>query len=264
MKTTFPINEQVRAYIYEKIRSGAWKPDEQIPSERDLSEQFGVSRNTIRQALMKLEGEGLLSRAQGHGTFVCIPKIDMVEGELISITTLMHKQGRNPETVLTRFSREILNLQDAQELGYPVGEAAYIIQRLRRADGVNVVLENTRLPCRKVPGFDQYDLVNSSVFAIMAEVYNYRELFVHQTIEAGSASDEVAELLGVRPASPVIIVNRFTRDKSNELVERAQDFYPANRIRFVYENKINLGESQQKFLGPSMPKMVPAGPEIPD
>jgi hypothetical protein len=75
----------------------------------------------------------------------------MVEGELISITTLMHNQGRNPETVLTKFDREILGLQDAQELGYPVGEAAYIIQRLRRADGVRLHLRDARPGGRLVP-----------------------------------------------------------------------------------------------------------------
>ena len=253
----YPINEQIRAYIYEKIKSGDWNPGDQIPSERELSEQFGVSRNTIRQALMKLENEGFLHRAQGQGTFVSTPKIELVEGELISITTLMHRQGRTPATVVTKLAREPLNAQEASELDYPIGEDVYVIQRIRKADGVNVVLENTKLPCKKVPGIDQYDLNNLSIFSIMADVYNYTELLVHQTIEAASASEEVAALLNIDAGAPVVVVNRLARDeKNNEVVEWARDFYPSDRVRFIYDSKINLRESQQKFRGPYLPKVV--------
>jgi GntR family transcriptional regulator len=252
----YPINEQIREYIHEKIRSGVWTPADQIPSERELSEQFGVSRNTIRQALMKLENEGLLHRAQGQGTFVSTPKIEMVEGELISITTLMHQQGRTPETIVTKLARETLNAHDAGELDYSIGEEVYVIQRIRKADGIKVVLENTKLPCKKVPGIDKYDLLNLSIFSIMADIYNYTELLVYQTIEAASATEEVATLLNIDTGAPVVVVNRLARDENNEVVEWARDFYPSDRVRFVYNSKINLRESQQKFRGSYQPKVV--------
>jgi GntR family transcriptional regulator len=248
-----PIHEQIRAYIYSKILSGDWPSGYQIPSERELSEQFQVSRVTVRQALINLASEGHVRRVQGLGTFVSIPKIEMVQGELISITTLMQKQGRIPETILTKLHREPLNAVNAELLGYPIGEDMYIIQRIRRANGVNVVIENTMLPYRKLPDIDKYDLVASSVFSLMADVYNYGELMVYQTIEAGVANKEVADLLGIEEKSPIVSVNRVTRDMSNEVVEYAQDFYPADRICFVYNGKINLKESQQKFRETYLP-----------
>ena len=82
MDSRLPIYVQIRTYIYDRIKSGEWKPGDQIPSERDLSSQFGVSRVTIRQALANLEDEDLVRRAQGQGTFVSTPKIEMMEGEL--------------------------------------------------------------------------------------------------------------------------------------------------------------------------------------
>lgn len=250
-----PIHEQIRSYIHAKIVSGEWPSGYQIPPERELSDLFQVSRVTVRQALINLAAEGLVRRVQGLGTFVSIPKIEMVQGELISITTLMQKQGRIPETILTKLHREPLNAVNAELLGYPIGEEVYVIQRIRRANGVNVVIENTMLPYRKLPDIDKYDLVASSVFSLMAEVYNYSELMVYQTIEAGVANREIAKLLEIEEKSPIVGVNRVTRDMSNEVVEYAQDYYPADRICFVYNGKINLKESQQKFREAYLPQI---------
>ncbi|OGV63780.1 MAG: hypothetical protein A3K19_05040 [Lentisphaerae bacterium RIFOXYB12_FULL_65_16] len=54
----------------QRIRSGALKPDQALPSEPKIARDLGVSRNTIRQAMRDLEHEGLIYRVQGKGTFV--------------------------------------------------------------------------------------------------------------------------------------------------------------------------------------------------
>ena len=51
--------------------------DQSIPSERELSARFGLSRMTVRQAVDHLVSEGRLYRVQGKGTFVARPKIEM-------------------------------------------------------------------------------------------------------------------------------------------------------------------------------------------
>lgn len=254
-KNKLPIHEQVKSYIYTKIVSGEWPADYQIPSERELSNQFQVSRVTIRQSMINLSNEGLVRRVQGQGTFVSIPKIEMLQGELISITTLMQKQGRIPETILTKLIKEPLNASDAEKLGLSIGDEVYVIQRIRRADGINIVLENTKLPYRKLPDIDKYDLVNSSVFSLMADIYHFGELSVYQTIEAEIANEEVSHLLNIVENSPVVCVHRVLRDQFNEVVEFAQDYYPANRIKFVFTGNINLKISQQKFREPTLPRI---------
>lgn len=66
-----PKYELVGDVIRKKILGGDIKNGQQLPSEMDLAKRFGVSRVTLRQALKRLEGEGLLERNHGKGTFAC-------------------------------------------------------------------------------------------------------------------------------------------------------------------------------------------------
>ena len=68
-----PIYVRIQEYIAELILSGKLAPDSKIPSERDFSEDLGVSRMTVRKAITELVSEGLLERRHGSGTYVARP-----------------------------------------------------------------------------------------------------------------------------------------------------------------------------------------------
>ena len=63
-------SDQVAEAILEKIASGEWPTDCKMPTEKELSESFGVSRVSVRQAISQLTGQGVLWVVQGGGTYV--------------------------------------------------------------------------------------------------------------------------------------------------------------------------------------------------
>jgi DNA-binding GntR family transcriptional regulator len=65
-----PIYVQIAAVVAERIRSGEYEPDRAIPSEPDLSAEFGVARNTVRAAVRLLGERGLIVTVRGKGSFV--------------------------------------------------------------------------------------------------------------------------------------------------------------------------------------------------
>ena len=65
-----PFYFQLSELLEQEIVSGRWEPGTRIPSENELCARYGLSRTTIRQALARLEQEGLVSREKGRGTFV--------------------------------------------------------------------------------------------------------------------------------------------------------------------------------------------------
>lgn len=68
-----PLYLRIQQYVREKISSGEWPADQLIPSEAELSRQFGCSRITVTNALRELAKEGLIYRIQGKGTFAGSP-----------------------------------------------------------------------------------------------------------------------------------------------------------------------------------------------
>ena len=69
-----PLYIQVKQHILEQIKGGKFKPGDKLPSEKELTDLFGVSRVTVRNALGELQSEGIIVRISGKGTFVADAK----------------------------------------------------------------------------------------------------------------------------------------------------------------------------------------------
>ena len=67
------VTQEVFRYLNDGIASGIWKPGDKLPSESELSAQLSASRISVRAAIGRLSGLGLVSSHQGKGTFVCQP-----------------------------------------------------------------------------------------------------------------------------------------------------------------------------------------------
>jgi len=65
------LSDQIVAQLEHMLLEGSFKPGQKLPSERELSERFAVSRPSLREAIQKLEAKGLVNRRQGGGTYVC-------------------------------------------------------------------------------------------------------------------------------------------------------------------------------------------------
>lgn len=65
-----PLYRQLQRALREAIQKKVLAPDDALPAERDMADEFNISRITVRKALDGLVSEGLLTRRQGAGTFV--------------------------------------------------------------------------------------------------------------------------------------------------------------------------------------------------
>src|SRR3990170_4208945 len=91
-----PLYSRIQEHIAELILSGKLLPETKIQSEREFSDDLGVSRMTVRKALTELVIEGLLERRHGSGTYVAKPKVTYEYHELVNYIQAM--QNRNIAT----------------------------------------------------------------------------------------------------------------------------------------------------------------------
>ncbi|GGE15840.1 hypothetical protein GCM10011571_16830 [Marinithermofilum abyssi] len=131
-----PIYYQLEEHIKSQIEKGELKPGDCLPSEREYSEKYGISRMTVRQAINNLVSDGYLIRQKGKGTFVSERKFEQKLSELTSFTEDMKARGLKPDSKLLQF--EIIPSDDAiaTQLSIKRHDPVYQIRRIRLADGV--------------------------------------------------------------------------------------------------------------------------------
>lgn len=139
-----PLYCQLADSIEEKINEGIWKKGTQIPSERELSTLYGMSRITVRNAIDELVRQGKLEKIQGKGTFVLNRSIIQNLGNVYSFSGEMEKQGKISSTKLV--SKDFIKADKklAYHLGVNEEDPLLCIVRLRCAeDQVPIMLEKT-------------------------------------------------------------------------------------------------------------------------
>ena len=153
---------RIKDWLRESIEKGDYRPGERIPSEYELTQRFGVSRSTVRQAISELVLEGWLYRIQGSGTFVARPKYRQTLSRLTSFTEDMRLLGLRPRSRLLLFEIREADEKIAQTLRIPLGDEVVHIERLRFADDEPMALNTSILPLRLVPGLKKEDLAIKS------------------------------------------------------------------------------------------------------
>ena len=143
-----PLYAQIVEQLQKDIDNGVFSETGRLPTESELSEQYNVSRITIRRAVNELVQKGLVEKKQGKGTFICTPKITRrLDSEAISFTELCAANGLSASAKILRaetcipnaaFIRDMLNLNS--------GEPAVRICRLRYAGNRPLVLEDNYYP----------------------------------------------------------------------------------------------------------------------
>jgi GntR family transcriptional regulator len=205
-----------------------------IPSERELSAGFDVSRMTVRRALDELEQEGYLVRRQGASSVTARPKIAQ-RMTLLSFTEDMRRRGLTASSRLLSARVEPGGPRLATRLRLAPGEPILRIGRLRLADGEPMAIERLHVPKRRVPGLDPDELRSGSFYAIILERFGIRIAGGSQSVEATVLDQDDARLLDAPPYAPAIFVERCTWTASGEPIEFVQSTYRGDRYQFEIE-----------------------------
>lgn len=229
-----PIYEQIYKNLLEKIRREEIIAGEAFPSERELAENFGVSRMTVRQALKTLKKEGFIYHERGIGAFVSKRKLDVHTRNLVGFTEEMRERGLRPSSKLLLFKKESATEDTAKDLGIDLGDKVFHFQRLRLADDSPMAFEDAFLPAVPYSGLDKFDLENASLYEVLENEYGVRMSHAEEVLEALAVDKEIAAALAVKKGAPVLMVHRVVFSEANAAVESVKTFYRADRYRATF------------------------------
>ena len=231
-----PLWFQIKEQLRHAIDSGEWAPGEQLPTENELIEFFGVSRITIRTAFERLGDQGLVDRIPGRGTFVAQRSFEQPVTRLAGFHEDMASRGLVASTH-TLSVQVVPGPSDVASALGAAGEDLVEIRRLLLADNAPMAVQHGYLPTWVMGsgGFTASDLSNKSLYRIMEERTASRPAAAEGTIEAVRADGARAGLLEVSEGSPLLLVTRLSLDRSRRPVEYVRLWYRADRYRFRVE-----------------------------
>jgi DNA-binding GntR family transcriptional regulator len=228
--------------IAEALRRDIKGEGERIPSEHALCAKFRVSRPTVRQALDVLVQEGRLYRHAGRGTFATAAAGNDRRLRVIgSIDDMMALGG---ETWFKQLSREMAPVPAniAQVLRLPPGSSAYRVSGVRHADSGPFQHVTVWLPPAVGAAIADEDLSNTSLLGLIERHIGSQIKFMEQTVDAALAPRSVAELLQLRPRSPLLLFERIYFAANGEPVEYALTYQTGRR----YPYRVGLSRSERR------------------
>jgi GntR family transcriptional regulator len=208
------------------------KPHDQLPTERELAESFGVTRLTVRRALDQLGYEGRVYRTQGAGTFVSEPRIAK-SVELTSFTQDMRARGLVPGSRDTKVEEIAAGAEIGARLALSPRDRVAHIARVRTADGEPMCIEHTYIPARLAPRLAER-AIEGSLYQLLTETYHLKIEKAEQSIHATVLDPPLAALLGVPEFSPAFKVLRVAYDARNQRIEYAESVYRADRYSYDF------------------------------
>jgi GntR family transcriptional regulator len=244
-----PLHHQVYLDLRAALDAGEWRPGDQLPPERELAERYGCSLITVRRALGDLARERRLERTRGRGTFVTRPPIALDLDGTMSFTDELQVLGHDPATRVVTARTIPAEAAVADALAVPLGASVVHLERLRMADGEPLLLEQVFLPEARFPGLLASDLEHGSLYDLLLDRYGTSVTRAREALEPISLPLREAQLLGVEPHRPALLIEGVAFDAGGRPVEFARSYVRGDRTRYYVERVVIRSRQPEEAAG---------------
>jgi len=229
----FPKYLQVRQALERRMKAG-YEDGQQLPTEMQLRADFGVSRDTIRQALAGLEADGLLRRHAGRGTFFVRPASGLPRSKLTGLAEDFSALHLDTVAELLEAGPAPGHDEEARTMGME-GARLFRIVRLRHFEGEPLAVHEAFVGESLGAQLIAQNLSHGSIVDTLTRQLKLRHVEEFQRIEAVAADTGWASTLAVRIGEPLLLVTRLlrlTRDGSAVLF---RSWYRADRYCYTID-----------------------------
>ncbi|EHJ52043.1 GntR family transcriptional regulator [Streptococcus macacae] len=230
-----PAYIRIHDHIKKEIDKSLWKIGDRLPSERDLADQFKVSRMTLRQAITLLVDEGILERRIGSGTYVASSRVQEKMTGTTSFTQIVSSQGKIPSTKVISYQRVHPNEQETGFLNIKPNSYVIRMKRVRYADDLPVVFEITAIPERIIKNFKKEDITEHFFQTLTDNGFVIDKS--QQTISARNADEQTAHFLEISKGQAVLSLTQVSYFEDGIPFEYVRSQYVGERFEFYLENK---------------------------
>lgn len=213
-----PLWSQLLEDLRRRLASG--ELTDRFPTDRELTEDYGVSRQTARDAVRHLREEGLVTRQRGKGSFVRPRTIEQPLGALYSLYRSIEAAGYVQRSEIVHLG-ERCEPEAAGRLGLPDMTPLVYVERVRLADDEPVALDRSWLPLHLAGGLLDADLRHTALYDALAERCGVHLTGGWERIRPRLPSPRQGEALGIDVHQPVFAVERLAHAGSTPVEWRS-------------------------------------------
>jgi GntR family transcriptional regulator len=247
-----PLYYQLYKLLNSCILDGSFENGMRMPTEKQLSREFDISRITAKRTLDELAAEGLVERHRGKGTHVIYQyKPEPVHAPLIGVLQEIESIARHSRAIILDCAMLQPPKDIREELGLQAGETALYLKRVRESNSLRFAYYVSWTRGVKKPR-------NPKVLETTPRLAYFRQnglelTHVKQIFSAAAASDEAAEALGVKPGSPLLSLKRRSFNDASgdeQMMDYLQVYYHPDRFQYRMDLRLDEGSSDNsKILG---------------
>jgi GntR family transcriptional regulator len=232
-----PFYFQLSELLQNEIAIGRWMPGDRLPSEAELGSRVGLSRTTVRQALMRLEQKGLISRRKGHGTFVegTRPRSWMIQSSEGFFQDEWTRTGSTVTSKLVQAKAGPLPPWACDALGLPLQSHGATLERIRAIDGLVAMYNINHLPPSLADAALAHENPNESLYLRLKERAGVEVAGARRTLESVPAEEKLATMLEVPRGAPLLFVESVSWDINMQPFDCYQGWVRTDRLRIEIE-----------------------------
>ncbi|MDF4028825.1 GntR family transcriptional regulator [Lactobacillus delbrueckii] len=228
-----PMYIKIHNQLRRDIENHLYQVGDRIPAERQLAEQFKVSRMTLRQAIKTLEEEGILERRLGSGTYVASQKVQEKMSGIMSFTEITRANGQTPSSKLVSYKITQPSLSEKERLALDGSDKVLRMERIRYADQVPICHEIVTVPEDLIAPFAK-DAVSSHLYQTLEKQGGYQIGDATEYISAAVANEQEARLLNCRRGEALITRRQVTKLADGRPFEYTRASYVGERFEFTF------------------------------
>jgi GntR family transcriptional regulator len=223
---------QVVRRLRADLAEGRLRVGQRLAPERELCARLGVSRNTLRRALLDLEEGGLLAAAGRHGWYVATsPLVELAHGPH-SLTAWARAAGFDLASRVVHAGLRPAGTAEADALGVGEGEDVFVLERLRIVDGLALSLDRSSLPAAFEPHLAGVDFTIASLYDTLADRAGVVPGARDCVLQAVTADSRAARMLGIPAGAPILLVHETVLDQRGRPLEYARLANRGDRWRY--------------------------------
>lgn len=228
--------ENIYKDIKQKIETDEFAYQQLLPSENQMIQTYGCSRNTVRRAISRLVSDGYVQSMQGKGVRNIYRPIEQTSFTLGEIETFRESAVRNsqvPATKVLLFTEMAVDEKLSRRSRFPAGSEIYYIQRLHYLDGMPLIINHNYFLKKYTPGLTKEIAENS--------IYKYLEQTLHMvivnsqrimTIEKITQIDEKNLELNAEDYNCMAVVSSYTYNSDGIMFEYTQSRHRPDYFHF--------------------------------